>query len=240
MANLRIIYNNRVTAVGGSSTAAATTDYKSQFQSGTSFSVTTAALTGPVAVVAVLAEDVAAVTMTVTANGTASTTESTTSGANTAPSVGYGGVKYVAVYYTPTASTTGFTVAFNKTVKVSRFIIGNYWSPKHNTGYGVSVGYNELSTTERLQSGDQYVTKLPKNRTIQFDLQYMDESDKYTFFDILRTNGKTVPLFVSVFPGDPYQDKEQMYSLYGRFVTLPNISHTTYTMYASTVQLEEF
>lgn len=235
MANLRIVSNNQVTAVGGSTTAAATNDYKSQFQSGTSFVVTTSSLTGPIAIVAVLAEDIGPVTMTVSS----SVVDSTTSTTNTTPNVAFGGVKYVALYTTASAATS-FTVTFNKSVKVSRFIIGNYWSPTHNVGYGVSTGYNDASSIERLQSGDQYVVKQPKNKILQFELQYLNENDKFQFFDILRVQGKATPLFVSVFPEDALKDKEQMYSIYGRFNTLSNIAHSTFTMYSSSVQLEEF
>jgi hypothetical protein len=234
MANLRIVSNNQVTAVGGSATAAACNDYKSQFQTGSSFTVTTSSLTGSIAVVAVLAEDIGPVTMTVSGSVSENTTSS-----NTTPNVAFGGVKYVAAYLTVSGSTS-FTVSFNKSVKISRFIIGKYWSPTHNVGYGVSVGYNDATTIERLQSGDQYVVKQPKSKTLQFDLQYLNEADKFQLFDILRVQGKATPIFVSVFPQDTYQDKEQMYSVYGRFNTLSNIAHTTYTMYSSTIQLEEF
>lgn len=235
MANLRIVSNNQVTAVGGSATAAACNDYKSQFQSGSSFVVTTSSLTGSIAIVAVLAEDIGPVTMTVSG----SVSENTTSSTNTTPNVAHGGVKYVALYTTASGATT-FNISFNKAVKVSRFIIGKYWSPTHNVGYGVSTGYTEASTVERLQSGDQYVVKLPKSKTLQFELQYLNEQDKFQLFDIVRVQGKTTPVFVSVFPQDTLQDKEQMYSIYGRFNSLPNIAHTTYTMYSSSIQLEEF
>lgn len=237
MANLRLVYNNQVTAVGGSSTAAACNDYKSQFQSGTSFVVTTSSISGNIAVTAVLAEDIGPVTMTVSSTSTVENTTSTTN--TTTPNVAHGGVKYTTVYLT-VGATTSFTVSFNKTVKVSRFIIGKYWTPTHNMGYGITVGYNEATTIERLQSGDQYVVKLPKSKTLQFELQYLNESDKFQLFDIVRVVGRSGLVFVSAFPQDTFQDKEQMYCIYGRFGSLPNISHTTYTMYSSTIQLEEF
>ena len=237
MANLRIISKNQVTAVSGSTTGAnAANDYKSQFQSGNSFTVTTTSITGAVAIIAVLAEDVDAVTMTCTT----AVTESTTSTINTTPGIQYGGVKYVALYRTLNSGTTSFAVTFNKTVKVSRFIIGNYWSPTHNMGYGISVGYTDSSTVERLQTGDQYIVALPRHKTMQFELQYLNETDKFTMFDIARVCGKVTPVFVSAFPGDTHQDKEQMYSIYGRFNTPANIAHSTFTMYSSSLQLEEF
>lgn len=234
--NLRIVTNNAVTQVNATTTANSLNDYKSQFDTGSSFTITTTALTGPIAVVAMLTEAVGSVTMTVT--GQTAVTEATTS-SFTGQTVGFGGGKYIVRYFTPTAGTTSFTVTFSSSVKVSRFIIGNYWSPKYNTGYGVQVGYEDATTSERLQSGDLYTTVSPRNKTLQFDLQYMDESDKFRLFDIYRSIGKTRPVFVSVFPLDPDQQKEQMYSIYGKFNSSGNISYTMYSMYSSSLQLEE-
>jgi hypothetical protein len=234
--NLRIVANNRVLQVNGSVIAKSLNDYKSQYDTGTAFTVTTTAVTGPVALVALLTGSPSSVTMTVT--GQTAVTESTTS-EYTGQTSGFGGVKYIAKYFTPQAGTTSFTVTFSRQVNVSRFIIGNYWSPKYNTGYGVQTGYSDLSVSERLQSGDLYTTLSPRNKTLQFDLQYMDESDKFQLFDIYRSIGKAKPLFVSVFPENSDQQKEQMYSIYGKFNSLSNITHTMYTMYSSSLQLEE-
>lgn len=234
--NLRILLNNAVTQVGGSSTANSLNDYKSQYDTGTSFTITTTSLTGTIAVIAMLTETTGSITMTVT--GQTGVTESTTS-SFTGQTAGYGGGKYIVKYYTLGSATTSFTVTFSSSVKVSRFIIGNYWSPKYNTNYGVQVGYDDATSFERLQSGDLYATLAPRNKTLQFDLQYMDESDKFYLFDIVKSVGKTKPIFVSVFPEDSDQQKEQMYSIYGRLTTPPNISYVMYSMYSSSLQLEE-
>lgn len=234
--NLRIVTNNVVTQVGGSSTAKSLNDYKSQFDTGTTFTITTTALTGPIAVIAMLTETIGSVTMTVT--GQTAVTEATTS-RFTGQTVGFGGGKYIAKYFTPTAGTTSFTITFSASVKVSRFIIGNYWSPKYNTNYGVQVGYDDSTSYDRLQSGDLYATLSPRNKTMQFDLQYMDESDKFTLFDIIKSIGKSKPIFVSVFPENTDQQKEQMYSLFGRLSSPSNISYVMYSMYSSSIQLEE-
>ena len=234
--NLRIVTDNKVTQVNGSSTAKSLNDYKSQTDSGTSFTITTSSVTGPVVIVAMLAEQMGSVTMTVTGQG--SVTEATISNF-TGQTSGYGGVKYVAKYFTLNSGTTSFTVTFSQSVKVSKFIVGNYWSPKYNTGYGVQVGYEDAATYERLQNGDLYTTVAPRNKTMQFELQYMDESDKFQLFDIYRSVGKAKALFASIFPEDDDQQKEQMYSMYGKFATIGNINYVMYTMYASSIQLTE-
>lgn len=237
MANLRIVHNNRLTQVAGSSTHPTTNDYKSQTSTGSSFTLTTSSVSGSIAVVAYLPEQTGSITMTVT--GFPSVTESTIS-ATTNLANAYGGGKYVAVYLTGVSARTSFTVTFNTSVKVSRFIVGNYWSPQHNIPFGISAGYTDTSSSERLQSGDLYSTLGPRHKTMQFQLEYLTDSDKYEFFSILKSVGKLGCVFVSAFPEDADKAREQMYSIYGKLSNLSGISYAQYTRYTSSVDLEEF
>jgi len=238
MANLRIIHTNRLTQVAGSATHPATNDYKSQSSAlGTSFALTTSSISGNIAVVAYLPEHTGSITMTVT--GFTPVTESTVS-APTNLQNAYGGGKYVVVYLTGVSSRTSFAVTFNTSVKVSRFIVGNYWSPQYNIPFGITTGYVDTSSSERLQSGDLYSTPGPRHKTLQFQLEYLTDSDKYQFFSILKTVGKLGCVFVSAFPEDSDKSLEQMYSIYGKLSNLTGISYAQYTRYASSVDIEEF
>ena len=154
--------------------------------------------------------------------------------------VGYGGTKYIALYTTVSAATS-FTVTFSQSVKVSRFIVGNYWEPKYNTSFGISVGHDDLTQYERLQSGDLYATLGPRHKTLSFELQYIDTSEKFTLYQILRGIGKTKPIFISAFPDNSAdREQEQMYSIYGRLTNLPPISYRIFSMYQSQFELQEF
>lgn len=235
--NLRILYANKLTAAtGGLTPSNLLNDYKSQTSTSSTFTLTTSSLTGKVAVVAMLAENTASVTMTV--NGTAET-ESTQSTISSTAAVGYGGGKYVVVYLTLAEATTSFAVTFSSAVKVSRFLVGNYWSPTYNTSFGVQVGYEELTTTERLQSGDLYSTPGPRHKTLSFNLEYVTDAEKFKLFDIVKLLGKSKPLFVSVFPEDSDLEREQMYSICGKFTNLPAITYAMFTRYTTSLQLEE-
>lgn len=243
MPNLRILYNNKTNTLVGSSSANALTDKKSSttpFTANIGQALTSSSvLTGKVMVVAMV-NTLNPVTMSVTPTGGSTVTVVDTSTTTlSASDIASGTIKYVSAYLDLTAATSSFSVSFTTSVNVSRLLVGNYWEPKHNISYGISVGYNDSSTIERLQSGDQYVITSPRNKVMNFDLQYIADQDKYVLFDILRTNGKTVPIFVSLFPGDADKNLEQMYSIYGRFNTLPNMSYATYTMHSSSLQLEE-
>lgn len=242
--NLRVITSNKIISVNGSASNNTLNDYRTRYDSGTTFSISFGTISGLVALVAVLTEETSSVTMTVSYTGTNGTVtlpsvlENTTSTGTL--SAGFGGGKYMAKYFSIPAGISGpLTVTFSKSVKVSRFIFGNYWSPVYNTNFGVQTGYQDLTSSERLQSGDIYTTVAPKFKTLQFDLQYMDESDKFKLFDIYRSLGKSKALFVSIFPEDSDKEKEQMYSIYGKLSSLSNISYVMFTMYSSTLQLEE-
>lgn len=235
--NLRILYVNQLTAAtGGSTPSELLNDFKSRTSTASSFTLTTNSLTGPIAIVAMLAEETGSVTMTVSGNSNA---ETTTSSISSSSAVGFGGGKYVAVYYNLASATTSFTVTFSKSVKVSRFIVGNYWVPTFNVPFGMQVGYEDTSTSERLQSGDLYSTLAPRHKTLGFELEYLTDGDKFKLFDIIKLIGKSKPIFVSLFPEDTDKEREQMYSIYGKLQNAANISYAMYTKYMSSIQIEE-
>lgn len=237
MAHLRLVYKNQLTQVNSSSTHTTLNDYKSQGETGSSFTLTTQSISGNVAVMVYLPEHTGSITITVA--GFPSVTESTQSSTTNLAS-GYGGGKYVTVYLPNITARTTFSVTFNTPVKVSRFVVGNYWSPQYNIPFGISVGYDDKSSSERLQSGDLYSTPGPRNKTMQFELSYLTDLDKFEFFNILKTTGKLGCIFVSAFPEDTDKDKEQMFSIYGKLTSLSQIAYTQYTRYTSSVDLEEF
>lgn len=237
MPHLRLVHENKLTQVAGSASHPTLNDFKSKTSTGTSFTLTTSSISGDVAVIAHLPEHNGSITMTIS-TPSASRTETTVTGSNA--QAGYGGGKYVAVYLTGVAARTSFSITFSQSVKVSRFIVGNYWSPKYNIPYGISVGYQDLSTQDRLAGGDLYTNPGPRHKTVSFELEYLHESDKFNLFKIFKSIGKVGCVFVSAFPQDPDQEKEQMYSIYGKFSDLSQIVFSQYTRYTSSIDIEEF
>lgn len=238
--NLRILYANKLTGVsGGTNPANALTDYKSQWATGNTFTLTTSSISGPVVVVAMLTEDTASINMRVVTTGTNDLVSDTTASVIGSAAVGFGGGKYVALYTTLDSAVTSFTITFSRSVKVSRFLVGNYWVPEHNTSFGVQTGYADSSQYERLHSGDLYATPGPRHKTLSFSLEYLTDADKFKLFDILKTIGKSKPLFVSLFPNDTDKELEQMYCIYGRLSSVPGITYAMFTKYSSQLELEE-
>jgi hypothetical protein len=131
-----------------------------------------------------------------------------------------------------TSNTSGY-------LEASRLVCGEYWSPTYNTNFGVSIGYADTSTQTRTEAGNLVSVIKPIHRTLNFDLQWLTDADRVRMLSILRGNGLRKPLFASVFPEDGDPIKEQNYQLYGKITGLNPVTHPLYTIYSSSLTLEE-
>lgn len=247
--NLRIVSKNAVTAVNGLTSAKSLNDYKSQYDTGTSFTLTLDAMysNSLIAVIVYLAENPGNLSMEIRNNnynsqiGQVSGSIPVSYYNVSSPPIGYGSGGYFVAYIDPYAfgSPGSIVLLFNNTVKVSKFIVGPTWSPVYNVGYGVSVGYTDMTTVDRLHGGDQYAVIGPRHKTLRFDLQYVEETDKTYLLELSKIIGRSNTIFISVFPEDNDKAKEQMYSVIGRLLTPPNISYSMYSMYSTSLEIEE-
>ena len=131
-----------------------------------------------------------------------------------------------------TNNTDGF-------LEISRIIAGTYWSPKYNTEYGLSVGISDSSNKYRTQTGNLITDIGTSSKTLSFNLSYMDNNDRDVLFSIIKSIGTKKSIHISLFPEDSDTTKELIYQVYGRFSDLATISNPMYSMYASTVNVEE-
>ena len=124
-------------------------------------------------------------------------------------------------------------------LEVSRIIAGAYWSPTYNTEFGLSVGIADSSTKSRTQTGNLITDIGTSNKTLSFNLSYMNKTDRDTLFSIVSTIGTKKSIYVSLFPEDAEPAKEQIYQVYGRLSDIATISNPMYSMYASSINIEE-
>ncbi len=129
--------------------------------------------------------------------------------------------------------------SYNDYIEVSRVIIGNYWSPIYNTEYGVAVGTIDSSTNKRTEAGNLISDPGTISKTLTFSLNYMLDIDRDALFSIVRNNGTRRSMYISVFPEDPDSNKEQVFQIYGRLDNVAAITHPMYSMYASSISLQE-
>jgi len=162
-------------------------------------------------------------------------------------SFSYSGGTYARVYV-PLASQIACTSVVieisdqyntDKYVEVSRLIIGSYWTPKYNTQYGLTSTINDLTVNQRTESGNLITNRGAKFSRLNFDLGYLNVSDRNNLFSIFRGSGTSKPLFVSLFPEDTDLEKERDFQIYGKLAGINPITHNTLELYSSALEIEE-
>ena len=173
-------------------------------------------------------------------------------GANT---YAYGGGTYARVwlstanqaqstrYITITITDSGRTANTGYCIEVSRLIIGKYWSPKYNTGYGMTSTQKDLSVHERTESGDLVSQRGPRFSSLTFNLEWLDPSDRVQLTKLMLGNGMPRPLLISLFPDNgttaAQAEMERTHQIYGKMMTTPGISYTMLDIYSTQFEIEE-
>lgn len=124
-------------------------------------------------------------------------------------------------------------------LEISRLVIGSSWSPKYNTSYGVTAGFSDLSSNDRLQSGDLITNRGIQYKSLSFDLKYMDGTDRDKMISIFKGPGISLPIFISVFPNDTDAGREGLYQIYGKLSQLDSIAYSFLDVYSSKISIEE-
>ena len=163
-----------------------------------------------------------------------------------ANSYAYGSGTYARVWFPAQQTCTGLTITLTDTnnasgyVEASRLVVGDYWTPKYNTSFGLIAAPKSLSTNSRTESGDLVTNRGIQYNTMSFDLTWLTPDDRLIFTKIIKSNGINKGLLISLFPdaSEDY-DKEQTYQIYGKLTQVPDLTHPMYTMYSSKVEIEE-
>lgn len=195
---------------------------------------------------------------TVVANGTSTTTTAapwpqvTPWNGETLPvgvsTYAYGGGTYARCYLPNKAQVTCRSVVITLVdttntsayLEAARLVVGSYWSPQYNTSYGLSTSTVDLSQNERSEAGNLVTNRAPQYDKLMFDLAYLTPTDRQQLDQILRGNGLSKPLFISLFPEnvDDYA-MEGMHQLYGKLSQLSAVTYSNYSIYNTQIELEE-
>lgn len=124
-------------------------------------------------------------------------------------------------------------------LELSKIVVGTHWSPVFNTGFGMTSGPIDTSTRNRSESGDLVIDRNPIYKTMGFDLSWMQASDRQRFNEIIKNNGTSRSMFISLFPDDSDAEKEQTYQIYGKLAQTGSVTHTMHTIYAGRIDIEE-
>jgi len=162
----------------------------------------------------------------------------------------YGGGTYARYWFTPTSVRylsieivdNYSTSAAGRYIEVSRLIVGNYWTPKYNVGYGVTAGIKDMSEHVRTESGDLLTTRGPMYQCVNFNLEWLSASDRQEVAKILTINGISRPMLVSLFPegtNSEEYERERAHQIYGKLSQVSQITYNNPFMYSIPLDIEE-
>lgn len=156
----------------------------------------------------------------------------------------YGGGTYARAWFAQTTLVRKLEVIVTDNnpagyLELSRLVCGNAWSPVYNTNFGLSIGYTDTSEQSRTEAGNLVTANGSVHKTLNFDLQWLTDTDRTKMLSILRGNGIRKSIFVSVFPDDTDITKEQQFQIYGKISNLTQITHPLYTIYSTSLDIQE-
>jgi hypothetical protein len=157
-----------------------------------------------------------------------------------------GGYSYARVYIASAGIVKYLTIEITNPdsgvnyIDASYLMIGASWSPKYNTGYGMSVQHIDRSSNERTEAGDLVSRYMPGYAQLNFDLRWLASEDKLEAYKLFKSCGKTKPIFISLFP-DNYEDtdKELMHQIIGKLKDTRAITHPVLSIYSTSIEIEE-
>lgn len=141
-------------------------------------------------------------------------------------------VKKLVIDLVDTSNTAGY-------LEVSRIVCGNYWSPALNADYGVPVTATDTSKHFRNDAGDLMTDTGTKHKTQSLNLSNMSTADRATLWNIVRGNGMSKPMLLSLYPDNSDAELEQTYQIYCKLSSLGAISTPYFQTYSGTLNVEE-
>lgn len=157
----------------------------------------------------------------------------------------YGGAAYGCVWLNTIVAVKKIVIDIDDSsnplgyIECSRLVTGSYWEPVYNAEYGVEVGAGDLSKHERSDAGDLRTDRGAIYKTMSLDLNYMPAADRNAMWRILRGNGMSRPVYLSLVPKAQDAFEEQMFQIYGKLSRTSAMKYQFMNQYSSTLEIEE-
>lgn len=121
-------------------------------------------------------------------------------------------------------------------IDCSRIVCGNYWESSRQVSNGINIGITDNSIVTNTRSGDSYVDRRHINETMQFQLQYLNDTDRKSLLQIMKTVGSNALVYYCIFPDNTNPEITQNYSIYGRSSN-NSIDYALYNLYNSSLNI---
>nr|WP_314606570.1 hypothetical protein [uncultured Janthinobacterium sp.] len=124
-------------------------------------------------------------------------------------------------------------------VEAVRLVAGAYWSPANNPDYGASVTIMDASTHTRTAAGDLWTDAGTRARKMPLQLSALPAADRTELFGIMRRNGMTGAMLVSLFPESADLELERDHTIFGRLSSVSAMSIPYFDLYSMPLEIEE-
>lgn len=141
-------------------------------------------------------------------------------------------VKKVVVDIVDTSNTSGY-------IELSRVVMGGYFSPENDAELDASTEVIETSKSERNDATDLITDLGGKSKKISFNLSHMTPSDRNSVTNILKGNGVSRPIFLSLYPNSTDPSEEQLYQIWGKLSQQSSVTMAYWNAYSTTITIEE-
>ena len=119
----------------------------------------------------------------------------------------------------------------------ARLVVGSYWEPAINAGYGVEANVVDRTSNSRNDAGDNLSDLGTKHDTLSLKLGNVGETDRARLMQIMRNAGAARNVFVSLLPGwaDPVAEQDHM--IYGKRANA-GVSFDHYALFSNKIDIE--
>lgn len=124
-------------------------------------------------------------------------------------------------------------------IEMSRIVAGTYFTPERDAEIGASWEISETSTSERNGATDLITDIGGKNKKITFSLEHMTATDRNSITNILKGNGMSSPIFISLFPENDDSNTEQLFQVWGKLSQQTAVGISYWKTYNTTITIEE-
>lgn len=119
----------------------------------------------------------------------------------------------------------------------ARLVVGSYWEPAINAGYGVEANVVDRTSNSRNDAGDNLSDLGTKHDTLSLKLGNVGETDRARLMQIMRNAGAARNVFVSLLPGWVDAIAEQDHMIYGKRANAA-VSFDHYAIFSNKIDIE--
>lgn len=152
---------------------------------------------------------------------------------------GFGGAAKTSIWFAQPykAKKVVITIVSDAVIDCARIICGTYWESSRQVNRGIQLGYEDMSEITTTRSGNTYEDRKPIIETMQFDLEYLSDTDRQELQKLMRSWGSSGLIYYCVFPDNTNPELTQSYSIYGRSNS-NSIQYQFYKYYNTSIDIK--